>query len=58
MTQKNKSVKEKRNMLGNLHSKLDKATCMVSLIVIMLVIFTIANPNVLSLVNISGIFKQ
>lgn len=45
-------------MLGNLNSKLDKTTCIISLIVITLVVFAITNSHALSLINISGIFKQ
>ena len=56
MTQ-NKKPGEKF-MLGNFNSKLDKATCIISLIVITVITFAVKNSNALSLINVSGVFKQ
>ena len=56
MTQ-NKKPGEKV-MLGNFNSKLDKATCIISLIVITVITFAVKNSNALSLINVSGVFKQ
>ena len=45
-------------MLGTFDRKLDKNTCIVSLLVISLVTIIIATTNLFSVFNISGAFKQ
>ena len=45
-------------MFGTFDRKLDKNTCIVSLLVISLVTMIIAMTNTFNVFNISGVFKQ
>lgn len=45
-------------MLGNFNIKLDKDACIVSLVIISLTVLGIFTPDLFSLFNISGVFKQ
>ena len=45
-------------MLGTFNGKLDKGTCITSLVVISLISLTIISFDMFSLFNISGVFKQ
>ena len=53
--ERNKDTK----MLGNFNLKLDKGTCLITLGIFSLVIgLIIVTPNVMSLFDMSGVFKQ
>ena len=56
-TQKHKS-KEVKYMLGNFNGKLDKNTCLISLVVISLITLTVVSADLFNVFNISGVFKQ
>ncbi len=56
-TQKRKS-REVSPMLGSFSGKLDKNTCLISLVIISLLTFTIVSADLFSVFNISGVFKQ
>lgn len=45
-------------MLGNFNGKLDKNTCLISLVVISLITFTVVSTDLFSVFNMSGVFKQ
>ena len=45
-------------MLGNFNGKLDKSTCIISLVVISVISFSIASYDLFSIFDISGVFKQ
>gem|GEM_PF-4299830 len=45
-------------MLGNFNGKLDKNTCLISLVVISLITITLVSTDLFNVFNISGVFKQ
>lgn len=45
-------------MLGTFNGKLDKSTCITSLLIISLITLTILSSNLFNVFNISGVFKQ
>ncbi|MBI3591693.1 MAG: hypothetical protein HY094_10000 [Candidatus Melainabacteria bacterium] len=57
MKQKRKQ-KKREKMLGTFNGKLDKSTCITSLLIISLITLTILSSNLFNVFNISGVFKQ
>ena len=53
-----RKLKEVNNMLVGFNGKLDKNTCLISLVIISLLTFTIVSADLFSVFNISGVFKQ
>lgn len=53
-----KKKRKRKKMLGNFNGKLDKNTCLISLVVISLITFTVVSADLFSVFNMSGVFKQ
>lgn len=53
-----KKSKGKKNMLGSFIGKLDKDTCIISLVIISLITLGVAASDLFRVFDISGVFKQ
>ena len=50
--------KEDIKMLGNFNGKLDKNTCIISLVIISLIGLSVYSADLFSVFDITGVFKQ
>ena len=50
--------KGKYKMFGTFKDKLDKTTCIISLLVISLITLTVASSGLMNILNIGAVFKQ
>ena len=61
-TKKSKKKRQRgfkgEKMLGTFNGKLDKNTCITSLVVISLITLTVVSSNLFSVFDMSGVFKQ